>query len=220
MNPMRITKIGHSCLLLEDGTTRILTDPGKYSFLNGEARMPENLEGLNAILVTHEHGDHADPEAIKTILGKNKVPVKSNAGVKTALQKSGIEVELFESGTEKIGSIEVEAIPAAHEKLFFGEPQNTAYHFNKTLLLTGDSLDPKLYGIKTQVLGLPIMAPWMNIHQGAEFAKNMQPEVVIPVHDGFAVPDFVRGQHQLWTKLLEDLGIRFIAPELGKTMQF
>ena len=49
---MKITKFGHSCLLVEEGGARILLDPGKYSILQN------NVENVDAIVITHEHQDH------------------------------------------------------------------------------------------------------------------------------------------------------------------
>jgi L-ascorbate metabolism protein UlaG (beta-lactamase superfamily) len=220
MNPMRITKLGHSCLLLEDGTTSILVDPGKYSFGEGAPRAPESFEGLNAILITHEHGDHAAPDAIKIILGKNKVPVYGNSGVKAALDKAGIEVELLEDKVIKIGGMQVEALSAKHEPLLKEIPQNTAYFVNNTLLITGDSLSKELHKIKPRILALPVAGPWMNMMQAAEFAKDLAPEIALPVHDAVMRQGFMEGMYPLWEKYLAPLGIRFVIAEPGKTMQF
>ena len=51
---MKITHFGHSCLLVEIDGTRVLFDPGTFS--HGF----EGIEGLDAILITHQHPDHCD----------------------------------------------------------------------------------------------------------------------------------------------------------------
>ena len=53
---MRLTHFGHSCVLVEIGDRRILLDPGTFS------AGFEELRGLDAIVVTHQHPDHCDPE--------------------------------------------------------------------------------------------------------------------------------------------------------------
>ena len=45
---MRLTKFGHSCLLVEEGGARVLLDPGSFS------EGFETLEGLTAVCVQHE----------------------------------------------------------------------------------------------------------------------------------------------------------------------
>ncbi len=55
---MRVTHLGHACLLVETADRRILIDPGNFS--SGF----EELSGLDAIVVTHNHPDHFDPERV------------------------------------------------------------------------------------------------------------------------------------------------------------
>ena len=53
---VKLTYYGHSCLLLDDGTHRVLTDP----FLTGNPAAPITAEDVKTdyILVSHAHGDH------------------------------------------------------------------------------------------------------------------------------------------------------------------
>ena len=53
---MRITHLGHSCILVEAAGQRILVDPGNLS------QSWRGLTDLDAILVTHRHPAHVDPE--------------------------------------------------------------------------------------------------------------------------------------------------------------
>ena len=62
---MRITRYGHSCLLVEEGDARVLLDPGVFS--SGF----EELRGLTAVLVTHQHADHLDPARLRALLEAN-----------------------------------------------------------------------------------------------------------------------------------------------------
>ena len=79
---MRITRYGHSCLLVEDGDARLLLDPGVFS--TGF----EDLRGLTAVLVTHQHPDHLDvarltalleanPDAVVRLKGESQRPVRA-----------------------------------------------------------------------------------------------------------------------------------------------
>src|SRR5215218_11221979 len=62
---MRLTKLGHSCLLVEEGGARLLLDPGT---LSGGF---EELEGLTAVLFTHQHADHLDQARLRGLLERN-----------------------------------------------------------------------------------------------------------------------------------------------------
>lgn len=60
--PVQIIHFGQSCVLVEIGTARLLLDPGVYS------AGFEDLSGLDAILVTHQHPDHLDLARIPALL--------------------------------------------------------------------------------------------------------------------------------------------------------
>ena len=68
-----LTHLGHSCVLVEvprgDGTAaKILLDPGTL------APPLSHRQGLDAILITHAHPDHLDPEQVRRVRGGENVP--------------------------------------------------------------------------------------------------------------------------------------------------
>lgn len=69
---MNITKYPQSSLLLEKNGQRILIDPG--SFMAAKFSVGD-LPEIEAILLTHRHADHADPDLIKSISAKKVIPV-------------------------------------------------------------------------------------------------------------------------------------------------
>ena len=67
---MQLTHFGHSCLLANfrddsSSETTILFDPGTFS--HGF----EGITGLSAILITHQHPDHADTERLPALVDAN-----------------------------------------------------------------------------------------------------------------------------------------------------
>jgi L-ascorbate metabolism protein UlaG (beta-lactamase superfamily) len=75
---------------------------------------PARFRDLAAIVVTHEHVDHMDEDALKTIRANNpKAPLIANASIGSKL--SGVTV--MESGKQRFGGIEIEAVSAAHADL-------------------------------------------------------------------------------------------------------
>ncbi len=205
---MRVSKYWHSCLLAEEGDTRILIDPGKYSFLPGRAKA-EDFTELTAILITHEHGDHADPEIIRKILHKNPVPVYGNGGVLEALRPFGVEVELLADRVVKIGRIQVEAISAAHGPLLENIPPNNAYLLDGAFLAPGDSYDHVLAKLNVRALALPVTAPWGKITEAYELLKKISPKFAVPIHDGYIREEFLAGQYEMWANVCRDLDVDF-----------
>ena len=62
---MQITHLGHSCVLIETAGQRVLVDPGDFS------TAWRGLTDLDAVLVTHQHPDHADPVWLPRLLDAN-----------------------------------------------------------------------------------------------------------------------------------------------------
>ena len=74
---MRITKFTHACLRIEHDGGVLVIDPGVYS----EA---EALDGADAVLITHEHVDHVDIEALRGVI-RPELTVHTHADVEAQL---------------------------------------------------------------------------------------------------------------------------------------
>ena len=66
---MRLTKFGHSCVLVEAeerGKPRVaLFDPGGWS------ELPlDTIDWIDDVFISHIHGDHCDPEKLRQIVNK------------------------------------------------------------------------------------------------------------------------------------------------------
>ena len=209
---MKITKLLHSCLLLEKGDDRILFDPGKFSFVEGGARTAD-LTNLTAVIITHSHPDHMDEEAIEAIMRNNPAAVlMGNAGIASALQPKGLTVELFEEGSRQIGGFRVDAFEARHEKIVNAKiPPNIAYIVDQRLLNPGDSYAYSLDALrgKFDVLALPIMAPWCTEMDTIGFAARMNAKCVLPIHDGYVKDFFLRMRYDNYENHFGAQGVKF-----------
>lgn len=213
---MNITKFGHCCLLIEVRGVRLLTDPGNYN------TTPE-VEGIDAILITHEHQDHLHVESLRAVLIKNpEAKIFSHVGVGKILEEAGIVYTLIADGeTVAVKGVSIESSGSEHACIHHDLPvvQNTGFYINETLFYPGDSFhDPKK---NIAVLALPVAGPWMKLEEAIEYAKVIKPKVVFPVHDGM-----LRQEHQLGptrripTMLLEPLGIKYVDMIEGSTHDF
>lgn len=218
---MRITKFGHSCLLVEDsprgeagGGARIMIDPGMWSEGHTE------ITGLDAIFITHKHQDHADPESVKKILVNNpEVPIYSNDHVIEELRPHGIKVERFVDGDVKeIKDVRVEAHGKDHATIYPSLPRtdNTCLLIGGRLYHPGDSFhEPK---VPVEVLALPVCAPWMRLAEAIDFAKRLKPRFCFPIHDGMLKQ--VGPFHKLPQMNLTPEGIEWRVLKPGQSVDF
>jgi L-ascorbate metabolism protein UlaG (beta-lactamase superfamily) len=207
---MKITKYIHSCLLFEKQDFKLLFDPGKFSFAEGLVT-PEMFSDIGALIVTHNHPDHLDIENIQKIIGLSRAAIYTNAEVGKELTAAGLECLLVEEGQLTIGPYNLQAINVTHEPLLDSPvPDMQAYVVDDIVLNPADSFEEKLYRFKNiPLLILPIMAPFTTEIKVAEFADQMKPKAILPVHDGYARPFFLNQRYENYSRHFEKSGIKF-----------
>lgn len=213
---MKITKFGHCCLLIEVKGVRILTDPGNYN------TTPE-VEGIDAILITHEHQDHLHVESLQMVLGRNpEARVFSHVGVGKILDDAGIAyIPIADSEIVTVKGVSIESSGSGHACIHHDLPkvQNTGFYIDETLFYPGDSFHNPKKDIAT--LALPVAGPWMKLEDAIEYAKLIKPKVVFPVHDGMLRQGIELGPtRRLPTMLLEPLGIKYVDMTEGSVQNF
>lgn len=128
--------LGQAGFLIEAASARLLIDPylsDRLARLFGYAPLshrrmmvppvsPEALFGIDLVLVTHEHGDHLDPDSLIPIARNNPdcrfvVPASAAAAARAAGLPAArvLGIEAFQS--RDLGPIRLTGIPSAHEEL-------------------------------------------------------------------------------------------------------
>lgn len=175
---MRITKYGHSCLHVADGRASILIDPGAFSGAF------EQLTGLTAVLVTHQHADHVAPDRLRRVLAGNPgVPLYTDPDTVAVLAEQGIEATAVRSGDVLDVGTTVEPMVVDHAITYGHLPgiTNACYLIGGRLFHPGDSFtDP---GRRVDILAVPVSAPWMAVKEAVDFYRALAPSVAIPVHE-------------------------------------
>jgi L-ascorbate metabolism protein UlaG (beta-lactamase superfamily) len=176
---MRLTKFGHSCLLVEEGRARVLIDPGSFS------AGFEELEGLSAVLFTHQHGDHLDTDRLRGLLDRNQgVRVVSDEGSASSLGEAGADVEVVHDADElEIAGVGVRVLGRDHAVIHPDIPvvPNVGYLFAGRLFHPGDALTPP--GQAVEVLAVPAGAPWLKVSEPIDYLRQVRPLVAVPVHE-------------------------------------
>ena len=118
--PLVITRVTHSCHLIQVGGLTVLTDPWfsqRALYHPGEpiAFQPEQLPHLDAVVISHEHYDHCDLDAFRRYPDKD-VPLLVAGPVVEKARKAGFSnvraLEPWQSA--QVGDLTISAAPGKH----------------------------------------------------------------------------------------------------------
>jgi len=210
---MRVTKLGHCCLLIETKGKRILTDPGSYT-----VKEHSNLEYIDFILYTHEHADHYHLDSLKSLLRKNpEVKIYSNSSVGELLNKEGIKHTTLKNGELVfLGEVSLTGIGKDHAIMHSSIPvsENMGFFIDEQLWYPRDSFTNPERAV--EILALPVSGPWMKIGEAIDYALLLKPKTAFPVHDGTRW----ESSHVFPEKILKENGIDFIVLKEGQFAEF
>jgi L-ascorbate metabolism protein UlaG (beta-lactamase superfamily) len=187
---VRLQKFGHSCLLVEDDGARVLIDPG--SLASGF----EELTGLTAILVTHQHADHVDVSRLPALLEANpNVVLHCDEGTAPHLTEKGIEPKIVHDGDELDVGVQVRVMGHEHAVVHPDVPRvpNVGYLVAGRLFHPGDALtDPPLDSF--EILALPTAAPWLKTAEAVDYLRQVRPRIAVPIHEALlSMPEMYYG---------------------------
>lgn len=191
---MRLTKLGHACLLVEDADARLLLDPGVFS--SGF----ETLTGLSGVLVTHQHADHLDLDRLLPLLERNPgARVHADEASAARLRERGVTVTAVHDGDDLDVGTSVRVVGRDHAVIHPDVPvvPNTGYLVGGRFLHPGDAYT--VPDAEVEVLGLPTGAPWLKMAESADYLRAVAPAVAVPIHDA------VLATPQIWYGLYESL---------------
>jgi L-ascorbate metabolism protein UlaG (beta-lactamase superfamily) len=200
---MRITKFGHACVRVEQGGQSLVIDPGGFS-------EPESVEGVSAVLVTHEHPDHLDIDNLR----RCDVPVFAGSGVAAALAEQAPDVaerlrEVSAGEEFVVAGMRVGVCGELHALIHEDVPRvvNTGYCIENEVFHPGDSFTSPPQPVST--LLTPLHAPWMRLAEAVDFARTACSARVIAIHDGFLNDDGLALSGRMMSNLLGGFGLEY-----------
>lgn len=176
---MRLTKYTHSCIRVEDEGGVLVVDPGVYS-----ERVA--LDGVDAVLITHEHPDHVDVAALTEQHDRGPFVLYGPPSLAAALAGLAAAFVPVEAGAEfTAAGVPVRVYGGEHAVIHPDLPQveNLAYLIDDVVYHPGDSfVVPQ--DVPVDTLFLPIHAPWAKFSESLDFLRSVAPRRAYALHDG------------------------------------
>lgn len=177
---IRLTRWGHACIRLDRGGDRLVIDPGVFSDL------PDALDGVGAVLVTHGHPDHVATEPVVEAV-QGGVHVWAPQSVVDSLVEAGAPADrthpVRAGESFSAGGFDVAVLGEWHALVHPDVPriQNVGY-LVADVLHPGDAyVDPA--GARVDVLCTPLGAPWLKLGEVVDYVRSVGPSRVVVIHD-------------------------------------
>jgi L-ascorbate metabolism protein UlaG (beta-lactamase superfamily) len=210
---MQVTHFGHACVLVEQGTARILIDPGEWSDGFG------GLRDLDGILITHKHPDHLDVQAVAGLARDNpEALLAADPESADVLRDLDLPLTVARPGDIfHIGDVTVKGMGGQHAIVHPEIPvlRNTGYLIGDgNFYHPGDSFFVPEQSV--DVLGLPTGGPWLKVSEVVDFLRLVAPRVALPIHERSQARPQV---HYTMIKNLAPDSTEVRVPDLGTAMR-
>jgi L-ascorbate metabolism protein UlaG (beta-lactamase superfamily) len=179
---VRVTKYTHSCIRIESDDAVLVVDPGAFS-------EPAALTGADAVLITHEHVDHLDVDAVGGAVARQPgLRVYAHADVLPKLEAFREAVTTVAAGEDfTAAGFTVRAYGGQHAVIYPEIPRiaNLGYLISDSgtsVYTPGDSFAvPDDAAVDT--LFVPLHAPWMKLAESIDFVRAVKPRRAYATHD-------------------------------------
>ncbi len=197
---VKITKVGHSTVIIELAGLKILTDPwftdpilGVVTHSRAVGMGVEDVPKLDLILISHGHFDHCDLKAIAK-LNKDASVIVPDHKTAARIRKLGYsEVTVLSPWESRLVSgVCITALPADHpvpECTYVASYGDLAVYFGgdtryvKELQEIGEKFDLSVALLPVNGLRFPALGKVvMDAVDAAEAAIQLKARVVIPIH--------------------------------------
>lgn len=200
---MQITHLGHSSVLVEMAGRRILIDPGNFS------DAWHSLTDLDAILVTHLHPDHIDPQHVPALIAANpQAAVHVEPQVLTVVDLPTARPVRADTSLD-LGGVTVAAVGGLHAVIHRDIPRIgnvglvVSAEGEPVLFHPGDSLEAVPSGV--DVLAVPAYGPWAAMKETVDFVRAAASPQGFCIHDGLLNE---RGWNLVFNRINEMTGTR------------
>lgn len=208
---MKIIKLEHSGIVIEKNGENLVFDPVEFT-----EKLPSFLNVV-AIILTHKHGDHLQPEIISRILVANPgAKIFTTEDAAPAVNNATI---VKAGDSHAVGGFKLDFFGKDHAAIIPGQIpcENIGVVVDEKVVNPGDSFD--LPNIKPEVLFVPIAAPWSKVSESIDFAKKAKPDIAIPVHDAVLSELGKKFNNNWLSKACDEIGAKLIVLEPNSSFE-
>jgi L-ascorbate metabolism protein UlaG (beta-lactamase superfamily) len=211
---MQLTKLGHACVRLEQDGAVLVIDPGVWS------DAADTLNGASAVLITHEHPDHLDADALRAALdGQPGLELWTNATVAAQFGDFGARVHAVDHGdTFTTAGFDVHVYGHDHAQIHRDIPivVNTGFAVAGEVFHPGDSLT--VHEDRVPTLLLPLAAPWLKAGEMIDYAREVAPQRAYAIHDAILNANGLGLMERMMQLAAQPSGAAFARLEPGTTV--
>lgn len=189
---IRIKYLGHSSFLLKIDNKTILTDPyfsnkkiGTLERLISCYKCVEEVPKVDTILISHEHPDAFDKEAVDYLSKKFAPKIVSHYNVLKDINAENYnKISMKDYEKKIINNLTIKSYPAHHPGSFYPLSYLIENKKGKKVFFAGDTFMTRDHdSIKPNIALLPIGGKrTMDVITAIRVTKKMRPEYMIPMH--------------------------------------
>ena len=177
---MKLVKHTHATVALERDGHTLLIDPGAFT-----PDAAELIRAAEAVLLTHDHFDHFDENAVRAgLVDDDRLHVYGPASVTRPLGEFGDRVHTVAGGEVlSIKGFEVKVYGVPHATIHQCIPgvDNVGYLVDGTVLHPGDAyLVPD---VPVDTLLIPTSGPWTKMGEAIDYVRAVRPRQCVQIHD-------------------------------------
>ncbi len=210
---MKITKYEHSCLVVEQDGQKLIIDPGVFS------TSCKDFSNVSAVVVTHIHPDHFDPDTVAAIAGQNAdvmiftvddVAKELNPTIPHTCVTAGQHIDK--------GPFKLDFYGGEHAVIHATYPtaQNKGVMVNDKLYYSGDSF--AVPSKPVEVLAVPSAGPWMKVGEAIDFIAALKPKKAFPTHNAILSEIGATIHNRILESGSKSVGAEYIVLQPGQSL--
>lgn len=178
---MKITKHAHACVELERDGRAVLLDPGAFT-----PDAADLIARATAVLITHEHFDHVDSDALDVALStRDDLSVWGPPSVTWRWSREYPDrVHSVRHGdTFTANGLDVAVHGEVHAVIHADIPRvaNVGYLIDGSVYHPGDAYHVPAAPVPT--LLVPTSGPWTKLGEAVDWIRAVKPGTMIQIHD-------------------------------------